>query len=663
MIFETKQDPVLFNLQNRFYDGYESLVAKVRSFLNFVTTLGSSLPCIKFCSVTALTDDATTVDNHHPLDIMDDKKEIRMTTHDSTLNDPERKLSIEDGSQTPKSRTATLSAPSRPPSTVNKELDGEEEDNTSNSDRDVPFDSHDHETGQSGLGKAPTRTPPSLHLVQSHVPQPQTLPREIAFVAVICSAQLFTQAGLGQAVAIIHIIGDSFGTTNPGQLSWFAAAYSLTVGTFILIAGRLGDLYGHKRFFTAGFVWFGVWSLLAGFAVYVRHSPIFFDVCRAMQGIGPAFLLPNALAILGRTYPQGRRKEMIFSIFGATAPSGFLVGAIFASIFAKFAWWPWTFWTMGIMCFVMAIAGHFAIPHTPPPVIEKDGISMFTRVDGLGCITGVVALVLINFAWNQGPVIGWTTPYTYALLIVGFVFLALFGFIESRAIFPLLPRAALTKDTAFVLGCIAAGWSSFGIWVYYSWQFLEVLRQHSPLSVTAQFLPVSISGLAAAITSGYILHRVGPGIVMMIALTAFTTGLILMATAPVDQTYWAQTFIAIVVMPWGMDMSFPAAMILLSDHMPKEDQGVAASLVNTVVNYSISIGLGFAGTIEERVNDGGVSEEGILKGYRGAWYMGIGLAGLGVAISVAFQGSMVWGRSKRRGGGESEKVGGGDSGV
>lgn len=137
------------------------------------------------------------------------------------------------------------------------------------------------------------------------IQKPESLLREAAFVGVICGAQLMTQAGLGQSIAPLHIIGDSFGTRNPGQLSWFAAAYSLTVGTFILIAGRLGDVYGHKKFFIIGFFWYALWSLLAGFSVY--SNQIFFDCCRAFQGIGPALLLPNAIAILGRTYVPPHR--------------------------------------------------------------------------------------------------------------------------------------------------------------------------------------------------------------------------------------------------------------------------------------------------------------------------------------------------------------------
>jgi predicted MFS family arabinose efflux permease len=72
----------------------------------------------------------------------------------------------------------------------------------------------------------------------------------------------------------------------------------------------------------------------------------------------------------------------------------------------------------------------------------------------------------------------------------------------------------------------------------------------------------------------------------------------------------------------GMDMSFPAATLILSNAVSKEHQGVAASLVNTVVNYSISLGLGFAGTVEVNVNKAGKTPEDLLRGYRGAFYMG-----------------------------------------
>lgn len=141
------------------------------------------------------------------------------------------------------------------------------------------------------------------------------------------------------------------------------------------------------------FSWYGLWSLITGLTVY-SHSQIFYDVCRAMQGIGPATLLPNAVAILGRTYPQGRRKNMIFSLFGATAPWGFIIGAGFSSVLAQLAWWPWAYWCLTIACCLAAAVAYFIIPSQ-----ADDGV-MDKSMDYLGSVTGVSGLVLLNVAWN-----------------------------------------------------------------------------------------------------------------------------------------------------------------------------------------------------------------------------------------------------------------------
>lgn len=158
-----------------------------------------------------------------------------------------------------------------------------------------------------------------------------------------------------------------------------------------------------------------------------------------------------------------------------------------------------------------------------------------------------------------------------------------------------------------------------------------MLRGDTILKRTAQQVPTMFSGAIAAFTCGKLLRKVNAGLVMLISMCAFCVGSILIATVPVHRLYWKQIFFATLVTPWGMDMSFPAACLILSVHVEKKYQGMAASLVNTMVNYSISIGLGFAGTIESHVNDGGRNP---LKGYRGALYFGIGVSGLAMAIAL-----------------------------
>lgn len=145
-----------------------------------------------------------------------------------------------------------------------------------------------------------------------------SLPREILFVGIICLAQFTAQLGLGQTLFILPVIGRSFDISDPGQLSWLIAGYSLTVGTFIIISGRLGDMFGYKRMLLVGFSWYALWSMVAGLSVYSGH--VLFVFARVFQGIGPAITLPNGVALLGSTYPPGPRKAMVFALFGACAP-------------------------------------------------------------------------------------------------------------------------------------------------------------------------------------------------------------------------------------------------------------------------------------------------------------------------------------------------------
>ena len=119
---------------------------------------------------------------------------------------------------------------------------------------------------------------------------------------------------------------------------------------------------------------------------------------------------------------------------------------------------------------------------------------------------------------------------------------------------------------------------------------------------------------------------------------AFTVANVISATLPVQQRYWGQAFWAQIMMPLGMDMSFPTATIILSNLVPREHQGIARSLVAMVVNYSISIDLGIAGTVVSQV--GGDQDQDLLREFRGAWYTATGLSGCGVLLAVyyAFEG-------------------------
>lgn len=105
------------------------------------------------------------------------------------------------------------------------------------------------------------------------------------------------QASLAQSFLPDQVIGKAFGAKST-DIAWYPAAYGLTSGTFMLAFGWVGDIVGHKHLFVAAWGWLASWALLAGISVYSR-SQIFFDTCRAFQGIPAAALVPSALAIVG----------------------------------------------------------------------------------------------------------------------------------------------------------------------------------------------------------------------------------------------------------------------------------------------------------------------------------------------------------------------------
>jgi hypothetical protein len=257
--------------------------------------------------------------------------------------------------------------------------------------------------------------------------------------------------------------------------------------------------------------------------------------------------------------------------------------------------------------------------------------------DWTGSLIGVAGLVLANVAWNNGPLYGWGAPHVYFLLVIGVLCLVAFVWVEKRAENPILPIAAMTGTVNFVLGCIGLGWGAFGIWVFYNYRFLETIRGNTPLSVCAQYSPAVIVGIVAAGLTGFLLTHTPVSFVMFVSMCAFCGGVVIAATQKVHQMYWVQTFFSIVIMPFGMDMSFPAASIILSNHMPAEHQGLAMSLVNTFLNYSISIALGIAGTVESNVVKN-ISDpaEAQLKGIRSAFYAGVGLGLMSVICGASF---------------------------
>ena len=174
---------------------------------------------------------------------------------------------------------------------------------------------------------------------------------------------------------------------------------------------------------------------------------------------------------------------------------------------------------------------------------------------------------------------------------------------------------------------------------------------------SAMTSPVALTGILFALSSVWLVKKLGVAWTMFFAMVNFLVGTVLLATIPMNQTYWLQIFLSILIMPGAMNLSFPSATMLLSSALPKEKQGIAASLVSTMVNYCISCGLGVAGTIHRHVFEAAarrhnlqaefehhppLSATGValnltrMDSFRGPWTFACGLCGFGVLVAAVY---------------------------
>ena len=174
---------------------------------------------------------------------------------------------------------------------------------------------------------------------------------------------------------------------------------------------------------------------------------------------------------------------------------------------------------------------------------------------------------------------------------------------------------------------------SLGIYFWYMNIYMQTIRGDSLIKVGLQYLPLTIMGCANAFFAAWLVPRVPAQVIMGTGCFAITAINIILATIPAKLTYWAMAFPAMFLSAFTIDLITTSAQIVASNTVPIKHQGVAGSLVGTLLSYGMSTGLGFAGTVEVNTFDGGKRP---LRGYHSAAYLAVGLAAAALALTVFF---------------------------
>ncbi|OAA53596.1 Major facilitator superfamily domain, general substrate transporter [Niveomyces insectorum RCEF 264] len=445
----------------------------------------------------------------------------------------------------------------------------------------------------------------------------------IVFIVLSNMVQMVSNmVGLAAGLEISKALGVPVG---PGKANWAAASYPLTQGTFVLVSGRLGAVYGHRNVLVVGAVWLVAWSLGNGFC----ESYVSFNIVRAFSGIGGALIMPNAVALIGTTIPPGRMRNITLGFFGASAPIGGLLGAVWAGIFVQFATWKWIFWGLAIVgaCVFGVLA--YLLPNDHP--VDQGG-----RIDYVGAALGTGGLVLFNVAWNQAPASGWNAFFEPLLLIVSLALFGAFPIWEHRfaGSSPIMPLDIWTAPSfAALLGAVLLSFMANGIFLWYMVAWLQLLEGRSVLQFSADWTPFAVVATAGTFVAAWLIPRLAAQWILAIGSLSILISNVLLGTKPVFETYWARLFPATVLMGLCPDFVYVAAQIVASNSVSRRHQGVAASLISTLNLYGTSLGLGFAGTVETQVN---LHRTDSVLGFRAALFFGAGIALLAMLLVGLF---------------------------
>jgi EmrB/QacA subfamily drug resistance transporter len=419
------------------------------------------------------------------------------------------------------------------------------------------------------------------------------------------------------------------------SLQWVITAYAILFGGTLLLGGRLADLLGRRRLFSAGVALFTVSSLLSGLA-WSEGSLIAF---RALQGLGGALLAPAALSILMTTFREGRERNLALGIWGAASGSGGAAGVLLGGLLTSYLNWSWIFFiNIPVGITVVALA---------PWLLRESRIEGNRRhFDLAGAASVTAGLMLLVYAMTRASTHGWGSGSTVALLAASAALVAAFVAIELRSRAPLLPMRMFRMRTlaaANGAGLIVAtvGYSMFFLLTLY----LQEVLGYSAIQTGLAFAAITLTIVVFSNVAQKLVTRLGARAVLASGLLLFAAALSLLARLPVHGHYAQDVLPALLIGGMGMSLSFVAMTIAALSGVERADAGIASGLVNTSRQIGGAVGLAAVSTIattfstryaDSHAGVSAFSGSALTHGFSVAFYVLSGLAVLGSLVAAAF---------------------------
>jgi EmrB/QacA subfamily drug resistance transporter len=417
---------------------------------------------------------------------------------------------------------------------------------------------------------------------------------------------------------------------SESSLVWVVNAYLLTFGGFLLLGGRLGDLFGHRRLFLLGIVIFTLASLGCGLA----ESQRVLIGARALQGAGGAVVSAVALSLVMSIFTEAPERAKAMGIYGFVSTGGGSMGLLLGGALTSKLNWHWIFLVnLPIGAAVYAL-GFVLLPQSP-------GRRESRHLDIAGAAAVTTALMIAVYAIVNSNKVGWGSPRTIAQLAGVAFLLALFVVIEARARAPLMPLR-LFRQRNLVVANVAGMLLSAAMfaWIFNSALYMQVVLKSTPLQVGLSFLPSNLIMAAFSLgLSAKVVIRFGIKRPLVIGLLLAATGLVLFARAPVSGNLAADVIPCMLLLGLGCAVAFSPLLLAAMSGVAAGESGLASGVMNTCFMMGGALGLAILAGIadartEELFASGTIVALALNGGYHIAFLLGAVLAAVAALLGA-----------------------------
>lgn len=400
-------------------------------------------------------------------------------------------------------------------------------------------------------------------------------------MAVLCLGDLMIVLD----VTVVNVALPSIRTElqfGESALAWVVNAYMLTFGGFLLLGGRLGDLYGPRRLFLGGVALFTLASLACGLAT----SQGVLVAARAVQGLGGAVVSAVALSLIVTLFQAPGERAKAMGVFGFVSASGGSIGVLLGGVLTQTLSWHWIF-LVNVPIGALVVAATLRL-------LPRDNVASGPRrLDVAGALTITLALLLAVTAIVDGNAAGWLSARTLGLLALALAALAAFLAIETRVAAPLVPLGLLSGRALAISNAIALLWSAAMFATFFlSALQLQIVLRYTPLEVGLAFLPTNLIMAALSLgLSARLVTRFGERAPLAGGMLLVALGLFLFARLPLEADFARDVLVPMILLGLGAGIGLNPLLLAAMAEVDQSLSGLASGLVNTSFMIGGALGL------------------------------------------------------------------------